>query len=108
MPRKAYRKELQMISDEKDAVVEVEKAIRIIVDGTPKVVPLDDLSPDNEISYEQVVRLSSKSIPSGPYIDVEVDYTNAAARPPDGSMTRGESVKIQDGTVFDVEVTDRS
>ena len=97
-----------MVEQEKDGVVEVEKGFRIIVDGTPRVVSLDELTPGDEISYEQVVKLSSKTIPTGPYIDVEVDYTNAVARPPDGSLKAGESVKIQDGTVFDVEFTDRS
>ena len=70
-----------MIKDEKEVIVDVDKGIRIIVDATPKVIPLDELSPDREITYEQVVSLSSKSVPSGPNIDVEVEYSNAIARP---------------------------
>ena len=91
-----------------DAIVEAEKGIKIIVDGTPRIVSSDDLSPGDELSYEQVVAFYTKPIPSGPYIDVEVDYVNSLENPPDGSLGKGENVKIQEGTVFYVHVTDRS
>ena len=97
-----------MANDEKVSTIVAEKNVTIFVDGTKRIVSLDELSPDNEITYEQVLALSPQTIPSGPYIDIEVDFTNGAGRPPDGSLYKGDSVKIQDGTVFDVQVTDRS
>lgn len=92
----------------KDAIVEAEKGIKIIVDGTPRIVSSDDLTPGDEISYEQVLEFYDKPIPGGPFIDVEVEYANSLERPPNDSLSEGELVKIQEGTVFYVHVTDRS
>ena len=97
-----------MGKDENEVEVGIEKNLTIIVDGTKRTVSPDDLSRNGEITYEQVLALSPHAIPTGPYIDIEVDYTNAIARPPDGQLAQGESVKIQNGTVFDVSITDRS
>ena len=97
-----------MSNTEKDAIVEAEKGIKIIVDGTPRIVSSDDLSPGDELSYEQVLAFYTKPIPSGPYIDVEVDYVNSLENPPNDSLAKGENVKIQEGTIFYVHITDRS
>ena len=93
-----------------DAIVEAEKGIKIIVDGTPRIVSSDDLSPGDELSYEQVVAFYTKPIPSGPYIDVEVDYVNSLENPPDGSLGKRRERQDSRGNCckFYVHVTDRS
>ena len=82
--------------------------ITIIVNGREKVVSSSELSPDGELSFDQVVRLAFDPPPSGPGIVFTVSYRNGAGRPPDGRLVAGKSVKIQDGTVFNVSFTDKS
>lgn len=97
-----------MTRDKIDPIEVAEKSVTIYVDGVKRVISQDELSVNGEITYEQVLALAPQTIPTGPFIDIEVDFTNAAGRPQDGSLHKGQSVKIQDGTVFDVQVTDRS
>ena len=91
-------------------VIEDKKKIDIIINMEEKAVNSDDLSQDGEITFEQVVELASSEggLPSGPNIEYEVYYDNAIARPPNGRLHPGRSVKIQDGTSFNVTYTDKS
>ena len=52
-------------------VTENKDTVDIIVNMQKKVVPTDALTPDGEISFDQVVSLASEGggLPSGPYID---------------------------------------
>ncbi len=90
-----------MISENKDSV-------RIIVNGREKVVLLGMLSSDGELSFDQVIRLAYDPIPSNPNIIFHVLYSNGAGRPPGGRLAEGGSVKVHDGTVFNVSTTDKS
>ena len=74
----------------------------IIVNGTPEVVH------DNELTFEQVVALAFPTPPTGQDIHYIVTYYNGAGRPPDGELTKGEAVKVKDGTVFNATYHDRS
>ncbi len=76
--------------------------IKIIVNGREKVVTSE------ELSYDEVVRLAFDPPPFGPDIMITVTYRNGAGRPPEGTLIAGQSVKIQDGTVFNVTATDKS
>ena len=98
-----------MKKDEKDvAVVEV-KGYTIIVTGTPKFVAFDSLSPDSEITFDQVVELDDRSPPLGtPDIVYFITYENAIGRPPSGPLTEGEKVKIQNETEFTVRYDNKS
>ena len=82
--------------------------VTIVVNGRKRVVPSKDLSSDGEISFKRVVSLAFDPPPFGPYIVFTVSYRNGAGRPPDGRLIAGQSVKIQDGTVFNVSFTDKS
>ena len=89
-------------------MLEDKDRVKIVVNGREKVVPSGELSSDKEISFRQVVGLAFDPPPSGPGIVFTVSYRNGAGRPPDGRFVAGKSVKIQDGTVFNVSFTDKS
>lgn len=89
-------------------VVEEKAAVEIIVNGRKKGVPSSALSAEGELSFDQVVKLAFDPPPSGPDIVFTVIYRNAGDAPRDGSLVEGKSVKIQDGTVFNVTFTDKS
>ena len=91
-------------------VLEDKDIISIIVNMAEKAVNVDDLSRDGEISFDQVLGLAREDdeIPSGPYIEYEIFYDNAISRPPDGRLYEDKSVKIQNGTSFNVTYTDKS
>ena len=76
--------------------------IGVFVNGRKKVVT------SSELSFEEVVRLAFDPPPSGPYIMITVTYRNGAGRPPEGTLVSGRSVKVRDGTVFNVTATDKS
>lgn len=82
--------------------------ITIVVNARKKVLSSKDLTPTGEISFKEVVGLAYDAPPSGPYIEFTVSYRNGAGRPPDGRLAAGQSVKIQNGTVFNVSYTDKS
>ena len=91
-------------------VIEDKDTINIIVNMAEKVVNVDDLSSDGQISFDQVLELAREvdEIPSGPYIEYEIYYDNAISRPPDARLYPEKSVKIQNGTSFNVTYTDKS
>lgn len=82
--------------------------VTIIVNGRERVVSSSTLSSDSELSFDEVVRLAFDPTPSGPDIMFTVSYRNGAGRPPEGRLVAGQSVKVKDGTVFNVTLTDRS
>ena len=92
-----------MVTEDKDTV-------DIIVNMQEKVVQTDALTPDGEISFDQVVGLASEEggLPSGPYIEYEVFFEKGLGRPGEGRLYPDKRVKIQDGTVFNVTYTDKS
>jgi Multiubiquitin len=74
----------------------------VIVNGRPKVVHHD------ELGFEQVVHLAFEHPPTGPNVVITVTYARAAGPRPDGTLTKGQRVKIKDGTVLNVRATDKS
>ena len=83
-------------------VLEVDKSIGIIVNGRKKDVSTD------ELSFDEVVLLAYDPIPSGPYISITVTYRDGGGRPPEGRLFEGQTVKVKEGTIFNVRVTDKS
>ena len=81
---------------------ETEKGIRIIVDGTPHVVPTD------EVSFDEVVDLAYPDGGRGDLITYTVTFYDGGGRPLEGALSEGEKAKVKDGTVFNVTRTDRS
>ena len=89
-------------------MTEDKDTITLIVNGREKTVPSSELSPDGELSFDQVVRIAFDPPPSGPNIVITVTYRNGAGRPPEGRLSADQSVKVQDGTIFNVTPTDKS
>lgn len=82
--------------------------ITIVVNGREKVIPSNLMSPNGELSFDQLVKIAFDPPPSGPDIVFTVSYRHGAGRPPEGRLVAGQRVKVQDGTVFNVSFTDRS
>ena len=57
-----------------------DKRIRIIVDGTPHVVPTD------EVTFDEVVALAYPDGGRGDFITYTVTFYNGAGRPPEGGL----------------------
>lgn len=78
------------------------KGTEIIVNGRQRKVQGD------EITYDQVVDIAFPDGGRGDFIEYTVVYTKGGGRKIEGTMTEEGKVKIQDGTEFRVERTDRS
>ena len=79
-----------------------DKAITIIVNGREKKVD------NEELTFDQVVALAFADPPTGEFICFTITYRRAGGRKPEGALVEGESVKVKDGTIFNVTVTDKS
>ena len=84
--------------------------VRIIVNAQERVIPLSQLSTAGEVSYEKLITLAFNAgdLPARRDLVFTVTYRDGAGRPTDGTLLEGESVKIQNDTVFNVTATDRS
>ena len=79
-----------------------DKNYDIIVNGRQKTVSSD------EVTFNDVVKLALDPVPSDPSIIFHVLYSNSAGRPSAGKLFAGGTVKVQDGTVFNVSKTKKS
>lgn len=74
----------------------------IIVNGRSKEVGT------KELSYDDIVNLAfDNNPPTGPYVVITVTYSKGVDRK-EGSMQKGDMVRIKEGMIFDVTATDRS
>ncbi len=78
------------------------KPVTIIVNGEPHEVPKD------EVTFDEVVALAYPDGPQGPNIIYSVTYRKGPDHKPKGILAEGGSVKVKDGMLFDVRVTDKS
>lgn len=78
------------------------KPVTIVVNGEPHEVPKDD------ITFDEVVALAYPGGPQGPNIIYSVTYRRGPDHKPKGILAEGGSVKVKDGMIFDVRVTDKS
>lgn len=74
----------------------------IVVNGRRKTVT------DQVLSYSQIVALAYENPPTDPNVIFTVTYKNAAGPQSEGSLVEGESVKIKNGTIFNVKSTNKS
>ena len=81
---------------------EHDRTIHIVVNGTEKSVH------DDEVSFDQAVALAFDPVPHGPNVVFTVSYRHAAQDPSAGTLHQGQSVKVKNGTVFNVTATDKS
>ncbi len=78
------------------------KKVTIVVNGTPKRTDRETLS------FDDVVAFAFPDPPTGEFICFTMTYRGGGGRKPEGSLVEGGSVKIKEGTVFNVTVTDKS
>ncbi len=84
-------------------LAEHDKDLRIIVNGRRKEVH------KRRLTFSEVVRLAFPDAPPSDNIIYTVAYRNGGnERHPEGTIVAGETVRIKDGTIFDVTATDKS
>ncbi|WP_136796027.1 multiubiquitin domain-containing protein [Desulfosediminicola ganghwensis] len=76
------------------------KTYSIIVNGRPREVT------EHHLTYLQVVQLAYPSETPAERVVFTVTYSNQHGR--DGSLVEGQKVTIKNGTIFNVNKTDRS
>jgi hypothetical protein len=90
------------------AIEELERAEEdmdfwVVVNGRRKEVH------KRRLSFAEVVALAFPDAPPSETVIYTVAYRNGGSeRHPEGTLVAGESVKIKDGTIFDVTATDKS
>ena len=82
--------------------VEDHKTVTIVVEGTPHEWP------EEYISYEQVVTLDVPDYSQNPQITYTVRYKGGPRNKPEGTLSRGGTVKVVEGMVFSVSPTGKS
>ncbi len=88
--------------EEKGSNEEERKEITIIVNTREKKWD------KKEISYKEVVVLAFGSYSDDPNVMYTVTYSKGERPHQDGSLVKGESVKVKDGMIFNVTQTNKS
>ncbi len=83
------------------STTDVFKGYTIVVNALPKTVH------QNRVTFEEIVELAFPKHPDRQTV-YTVSYYNGPAKNPDGSLTKGKSVKIKNKMVFDVTATNKS
>ena len=78
------------------------KQFTIFVNGRQKVVTSE------RVSFDQIVALAFDTPPSGPNILFTVTFRKGDDEKKEGTLVEGQTVKIKDGTIFNVTATDKS
>jgi hypothetical protein len=79
-----------------------ERAFNIIVNGEPMVVR------KRVLTFDEITKLAFPGLPTGPQIVFTVTFKKAAGPVHQGTLLPGGSVKIKNGTIFNVTRTDKS
>ncbi len=90
-----------MITKNKNNAHGHEKEFTIYVNGTPEIWN------SKTISFEEVVKLAFETPPYGVNTEYQVVYSEAQGHK-EGTLAEGQSIKIKEGTEFDVSATDKS
>ena len=78
------------------------KLVTIVVEGTPHEWP------KGEISHDEAVALEVHSHTPDSNITYSVGYERGQGNKPEGSLSKGVSVKVKEGMVFHVSETGQS
>ena len=62
----------------------------------------------DEISFDQVIELAFGSVETNPNIAYTVTYKRGHGNKPEGSMVKGDTVKVKEGMIFNATRTDKS
>ena len=79
-----------------------DKALTIIVNTVPKQWT------EKKISFKEVVVLAFGTYKDDPKITYTVEYFKGPQDKHEGTLTKGESVPVKDGMVFNVAESDQS
>lgn len=80
------------------------KDVTIIVNGRQRTV-----AKNSELTVAQVVALAFDSPPTGENVEFTITYRKGGnEHRPEGSMSGNDTVKVKEGTVFNVTATDKS
>ena len=90
--------------DQKPIPIDVEdhKTTTIVVEGTPHKWP------EEYITYDQVVTLEVPDYAQSPQITYTVIYKRGPRDKPEGTLSKGGTVKVVEGMVFNVTPTGQS
>jgi len=78
--------------------------VTIIVNGRQRTV-----AKNSELSVSQVVALAFDQPPTGENVEFTITYRKGGnEHRPEGSMSGNDTVKVKEGTVFNVTATDKS
>ena len=90
--------------DQKPYPIDVEdhKTVTIVVEGTPHKWP------EEYITYAQVVTLEVPDYFQNPQITYTVMYKRGPRNKPEGTLSKGGTVKVVEGMVFSVTPTGQS
>lgn len=80
-----------------------DKTVTIYVEGNPHEWPKNE-----DISYDQVVKLEVPTYTPGSNITYSVKWTKGNGNKPEGILVPGASVKVKDGIRFTVSETGQS
>lgn len=90
------------VQEKKDQRKDHHQEFTIVVNGRRKTVR------EQVLSYSQIVGLAFENPPTDPNVIFTVTYKNAAGPQSEGILVEGESVKIKNGTIFNVRSTNKS
>lgn len=79
-----------------------DKGITIVVNAEQHTVA------GRELTFEQIVQIAFPNNPQGGNWLYTVLYRRGGGNKPEGTLVKGESVKLKDGMVFNVSATDKS
>lgn len=79
-----------------------EKALMIVVNAREFNFTGD------EISFDQVIELAFGSVSADPNIAYTVTYKRGHGNKPEGSMIKGDRIKVKEGMIFNATATNKS
>jgi len=79
-----------------------QKPVEIIVNGRQKTVT------SKELSFDEIVALAFDNPPTGDNTIFTVTYRRGEGNKPEGTLVKGETVRVKDGMIFNVTATNRS
>ncbi|HVX90890.1 MAG TPA: multiubiquitin domain-containing protein [Candidatus Paceibacterota bacterium] len=80
------------------------KEVTIVVNGRQRTV-----AKNSELTVAQVVALAFDNPPTGENVEFTITYRKGGnEHRPEGSMSGNDTVKVKEGTVFNVTATDKS
>lgn len=80
------------------------KDVTIVVNGRQRTVVKN-----SELTVAQVVALAFENPPTGENVEFTITYRKGGnEHRPEGSMSGNDTVKVKEGTVFNVTATDKS